>query len=458
MVIDYLLVTLGTFLCLLGFFKWPRASWDLIRPRFIVPMIFWASIFLQYITPDTDQIFYKYHVQKDTAALAFVCLCVACFWIGFTPPIGTRLAQLLRGLPATLQFDPEKLRTPGLIIAAVPFFLSLALGGTAIFAAPVSQELVSSVLPSQLVIPVGVFADIAASIGAILIGLAWPTKGRRNALNVGLSALGVIVASHIFMARFSRGSGLVYALAFLAASLRARRINWWAGIAVALIMLLMGHAGLTGRAVYGHFSGSFHYIRHLFTYSIFNWPEVFLSGVYAIDSLKSLVVMMYGAEFAEFGQLTRLQWLHNQIPIPRFLGLPDVTYSATTIVLQTRTRGFTSSMWGDAFAHFGYWGALTFVPVGICYRFVDRLVLGVDNDELQPLLAQDGYAHPPPDDTTPTSGFAANAWIILLATSYGAILRGVFNSFRAWNTSFFYPLYVLLFVLILLKYMRPRRY
>jgi hypothetical protein len=454
---EYQWFFLGTLLCFAGFLRWPRQSWELLRPRFVVPIAMWMATFAQFLFESDYQEFYRrYLVANRGQAMAFVCLCVSGFWLGHTLPIGRWVANtLFSRLDASLTFNPSKLRAPGIVLGFSVLGILLLLSGVSVVSADFHYGNYATVLPSWLATPLAVSVDGFASLSAIMIGLAWPERGRRNIFNVGLSLLSVFAASQIFMSRFSRGSGLLFLLLFLAISLRLRRISWfWGGVTLLLAMFL-ADAGLTGRDNYGHFSGSLNFFTQFFTYSLFDWSGASNALIHAVDSLTPTSVCIYGMEHGGIGEMPVISWILMQTPVPRLLGLPQWTADPSLVISSNRSW-FTPSMFGDVYAHLHFAGFFAFVYMGVLYRIVDQVAWGFERE------GRGGFwfCAQTADGRAWTGAWTQhlmtlNLWAIWLCASYGALARGLFNTYRAWNVMFFYPLYAIFLLLLLRRLLRP---
>jgi hypothetical protein len=81
-------------------------------------------------------------------------------------------------------------------------------------------------------------------------------------------------------------------------------------------------------------------------------------------------------------------------------------------------------MYGDTYAHLGWWGCLPFIYMGMLYRFLEVLVAGRADGQSRGTLA-----------------------FLTLPAAYYAILMGTFNTFRAWNSSFSFGIPIILFLM-----------
>lgn len=454
---------LGTVLALLGFLQWPKGGLELLRPRIVIPLLVWLSIFGQFIlnlvdSGETDKYTY-YHNLSDGAAMWFGCYCLMAFWVGFLLPFGRLMSSAFTKLPRGLNVDPERLRPLGLVACTIPFLVQFGLAGTTIFKASNFQfESRRFWLPDSIGKIVAIMIDLIAIFGVVLIGFAWPAKGKRTpALLLGhFVALSLVL--HVFICRFSRASGVSLMLAYAAASVRFKKVKVWLGILLVLITFMLAHTGLTGRSIYGHFAGSFYFMEHFLSYTIWEPMEILEVGLGSADSLQPLAVIITGLETTDINALPKWKWLLSQLPVPRALGLPAWTTDASIIIggHYSHPFWFTMSMYGDLYAHFGYLGAMGFAWVGIMYRFVDSLVARFGKSREEEI-----YSAYYPTLFSPTQLGAAfyhiNFYLLFMVMTYAALNRGIFNSFRAWWILFVYMTYALIIGQIIVKLSFPSR-
>jgi hypothetical protein len=268
-------------------------------------------------------------------------------------------------------------------------------------------------------------------------------------LTIGVCIFALLLGANVFMSRFSRAAGLPFALAFGAASLRFRKVNFLVGLVVFYIVATFALTGLTGRGEYGHYAGSMPFVQHLLTYSIYHPIEAAESGLRAGDSFTSLAVTMHAMETTDINPLSPLAWMTNLLPIPRALGLPEWTTDpsrALGTMHYTHPFWFTLGMIGDTYAHFRYLGFIWFIPVGIAFRMVAQLVASGGGL----VGGEDSLGNPP--------GYRSiNLYALLLVMNYGALMRGLFNTYRSFEVTFLLQLGLVTAVLFLIRFARGKR-
>lgn len=443
---------IGTILALLGFLKWPRSTGELLGPRFVLPFMMWASIYGQFLVAgDRWDTYEEYHLDWDGRAMGYVCLCLVGYWLGYILPFGTWLTKLFKPLPAGLYLEPERLRIPGLLLCGLALTIQFLFNGFAVFYAGGGGHS-KWVLPLSETIGryLGILVDVSGIIGAVMIGFSWPEKQRRNFLNVGIGIFGLLMGAHVFMSRFSRASGLPFALAFGAASLRFRKVNILAGLIVLYVVAVFALTGLTGRGEYGHFSGSALFVKHLYSYSIYHPVEASQMALRAGDSFTSLVVTMDAVTTTDINALSPLAWIANQAPIPRAWGLPVWTTDPSRAVgtmHYTNPFWFTLGIYGDTYAHFGYLGFVWFIPIGIAFRMVSQLV-----------IKGGGFIGGPAGAQYQPGYHFINLYALLLVMNYGAFLRGLFNTYRSFEVTFLLELGLITGLLMVVRYARGNQY
>lgn len=437
--IHLLIAIVGTGLCLLGFTVKRSGSFDLLRPRFIVPTIIWMATFshvlVGYFNPppvNRDLDLHVYLAAHGTESLMYTCLAVCCFWLGFVMPIGHKIGLRLGSWGEAFKVSDPTLRAIGFSFAGLIFLLTVVVSGPSVL----NQHWGSGFELGALILRSGQLGKLIflfSLIGAACLGMALP-DWRLSPGVVLLTLISLVIYSVPLMSSFSRGSGLPLMIAALGYCVRLRRIAWLPMVSAFLLTCLLSHAGLSGRGVYGHYAGLLPYFNHLATYSLFRPGEVLLIPFDAADSLKSINVTLAAIESGtDVLLLTPLEWLVFQIPVPRMLGFhPEWSPDLTIFLGGYGTWGFTFTILGDTFGHLGWAGSLTFIYIGVLYRAVSAASF---------------------DSRSFWTG-TFNPYFIWLATSYFAMFMGMFNSFRAWNVTFFYPLYLLLFVMVCLRLFR----
>lgn len=399
----------GTLLCLLGFAQFPTRLAELLAPRFVIPAVLWMSTFAKaLLAPPAKMEFVQYSVQNYSGeALWFVNLCIVAFWIGYMLPLGKWLSRLIPDLSFSLSISPRLL-----MLVATAFAIYIHLIPHVAFAFGGMQGLLLRA------------ASAAALGGAAMVGVAWGSSQKANLTGIVLGAILLFAYSAKFMATFSRGSGLPVLMAVFAACYVRKQIRLVPiGLALAWT-IYAGVQGLSGRAIYGHFSGLGSY-----------WTNIVEHPIPRVDDPSHLLVLFHdvysplcvsvrarseGATLT--GVMDERDWLLNQIPVPRFFGLPDWTVNLGKYITGNKKTewGYTNSMVGDLYLHFGRQGCLGFVIVGIVYRAIAVLVSRVFNTTT---VIFDWYA------------------LIGLAAYY-AFALGMYNNFRSWNNFIFYAIYL----------------
>jgi hypothetical protein len=410
-----LLALLGTLICLMGFIKWPRGKFELMQPRFIVPLMIWsatfAQVFYRLLEPEPSSIYTESRDIAGMRALEYLILSMVCFWVGYVLPVGGYLARPLTRMQTSLPVSPSRLRPLGAALCVLISFL------TPIF---------------------GTFVSMVSILGAALVGFSWPDRSYRNGLHVVVGCGLLLLACTPGMASFSRGTGFPFVVAYVAYAVRQRSLPLKTGIACVLIAAIAGTTGMTGRGVHGHYAGVFPYIGHFFTDGLWSWAYILDVVMGANDSFTTLCVSIRAVGAVNLGQFTPVEWFIFQIPIPRIFGIhPEWNFTLTYFVGGRGAWNYTSGMFGDTYVHFGMFGSMLFAVLGVAYRFIATL-------------------NPAQPDTVRSQGI--NPYLILTLTSYYATAMGLFNAFRTWVVPFFYPLYLTIAAVIILWMVRPPRH
>jgi len=409
---DVALPTLaGTLLCLLGFARFPTRMTELLAPRFVIPAVLWMSTFGKaLLAPPAKMQFVDYAVQTYSGeALWFVNLCVAAFWAGYALPVGKWLSRLIPDLSFSLSISPRLLMALATCLAAYIHVIPHVA-----FAFGAIQGLLLRA------------ASAAALGGAALVGVAWGSSRKTQLAGVVLGAVLLFAYSAKFMATFSRGSGLPVLMAVFAASYVRREIRVVPLTLALAWTIYAGVQGLSGRAIYGHFSGLGSYWTNILEHPIprVQDPSHLLVLFHDVYSPLCVSVRARSEGATLTGVMDPRDWLLNQIPVPRFLGLPNWTVNLGKYITGNRKTewGYTNSMVGDLYLHFGRRGCFGFLVVGIVYRAVAVIVTRVFSTTT---VIFDWYA------------------LIGLATYY-AFALGMYNNFRSWNNFIFYAIYATL--------------
>lgn len=426
----FLLVLLGLGLCLLGFVKRPRSKLDLVRPRFVVPAFIFLTTFGEVIYlwfhPDLVDRHTQWRLHQADRALVYFCLCVVGFWIGFALPLGRVAARKLTPLHDDIHISTGQIHVAAYILAGFAPVMSLLIGGPGF----ISYQLGSY---GGLFAGIGgqwlaVFAQITVILGAFLLGMSWPAPGQRTPGRIALSSFLLVLCLLPLAAKFSRGAGMPLIIACFGYAVRYGRVSFLAFMGATLLSVVFARTGLWGRGIYHHHAGFvpfFTLAAEMFVDSLLDAPRIFFQ---AAGRFTVLTTTMEGMATTDLRPLSMLDWARLQIPIPRIFGIhPDYTFRVANFVGGARHFGYTSSIYGDTFGHFGFFGACWFIVFGAAYRFVDAIAF-------RPRVALPDYY---------------NLAIMLVPTSYVAMMLGTHNSFRAWLVPMAYPLYMLLFVILI---------
>jgi hypothetical protein len=429
---SYILV-IGTVVALLGFLKWPRSSYELIHPRFVVPGIIWLATFGQALLRDSakedlGRLYESARIEYGNASLWYVILAMLCFFLGMAIPVGRWISEPFAKLETQIQVNPQRLRkvgwmgTWGLLVFFTVMVGPRALGFTHIGPlVPMSESLAKFV---------AIILAVGAVFNAVMLGVSWPEPGMRSVLTYAGMFMGLFINSMYTMPIMSRGVGLPVFVAAMAYSIRVRRFRLIVMVPAVLWVALCAHAGLLGRSLYGRQSDVITYLSVLLQYSISDPLAVLRSGAGLNDCFTSLAMSMKAITRADVRPLTQVDWLIFQLPIPHWFSfMPDWTLDLTLYIGGYGTWGYTVGMLGDTFIHWGWFGPLWFILVGIAYRFISELVFS-------PHALRSG---------------GISIYSLVLFSGYYAIGSGVFNTYRAWVTGFTIPTVLVVLFLLLRK-------
>jgi hypothetical protein len=433
------LLVLGTAVCCFGFFRWPKSAYELIRPRFAIPFLFWLATFLPMISygdPYTESNVYQ-RAREDSGRTAafFIMTCLLGFWVGFASPIGVYLAKPMALVTNKLPIRPQRFGILAYLVGGFSLFLIAILNGPAFLGFEGGGPLIQ--LPESLGRPVAVIMVIGTAVSAAALGASWPAKGSQSLFGNAFRLLFLLALCTPNMAMFSRGSALPVLICFAAFSVRHRRLNWVIAILAVGFTALCGHAGLAGRGVMGHYAGVFPYLQFLFTESLSRWDEMFSIFTGAVDAYTPLCVTMQAVKSTDIHAVTWTDWLLIHIPIPYSWGFqPELTTDLSYFIRGASARWYTLGLFGDLWAHFGWAGWAVMAVLGMLYRMLDHLIIGQD--------LFDEHDH-------------LNPYMFLMFTSYYAMMVGLFNNFRSWTTLFFYPLFLTVAILLVFRFFIAHR-
>ena len=428
-----LLALVGTAVCCFGFFRRPKSSYELLQPRFVIPAMIWSAMFSQvFLYYFVEQEFDLYSSARELAgitSLLFLISSLLLFWVGYVLPLGARIAAPLARVESTLPINPARLRPLGAFVCIVVFTTLVVTGGPRFLGFSDA-----SFAGSTMTAVMGPMLSMMSMLGAALVGLSWPARETRNGIDVFVGVFLIFLCCTMGMSNFSRGTGLPIIAAYAAYAIRHQKLPIKTGLFCLYLVAALGYAGMSGRGIFGHYAGVAPFLWQFVTVGTWDIPHAFETVMNANDSFTPLCVSVRGAQTTYLGQLTPLDWMLFQIPFPRVLGLhPEWTFTLTYFVGGRGSWNYTSSMFGDAYAHLGFAGCIVFFFVGIAYRFIAQLV-----PPLRPAGVQ----------------WSVSPYLILVFTSYFACAMGLFNSFRAWNVSFFYPIYLVVGSVMLLWFFR----
>jgi hypothetical protein len=423
-----------TLICLAGFIRRPRAAFELLRPRFVIPALVWIGTLGQDIYfalggPETYDVFSRARLYFATNAVFYTGLSMAVFFIGFASPMYRWFDRLFPTFEFVANPDPVTFRRYGYIASVMVFVLLILTSGTGFLGGEVSGV----TLPEDIGRLIRTFSQVLIMLGAALLGMGFPDRGFRSPLTYIATSFSTFLLALPYMAQFSRGTGLPLLITYVAYAIRVQRLSI---IKLLLVVAWAGwaaEAGFTGRGIYGHYAGVPDYFRAMFT-------DAKLSNVvdrlfFAQDAYSSLCVSFAATE-TDIRRLTIGQWIFSQIPIPRIRGIhPEWTPTLTYYVGGVGSWGYTEGMLGDTYNHFGWFGMLWFFIPGVAYRLVDHLCFGRGAGR----------------------AVSVSPYFVLLCSSYFAMLIGLFNNFRSWIVAFFFVLYLIWGVAVLFRMMVPHQ-
>ncbi len=428
----------GTVVAFLGFIKWPKSSFELIHPRFVVPGIIWMATFGQamvrapenasYLSSLTASARYEY----GDAALWYTVGAMLCFYLGLLLPLGRGLAAPFRALESHFQVNMAGVRRIAwigtwlvfalFIVAAGPRGLGLSSIGSLV---PLSPGFVK-------------YASMGLALGsvfnAVMLGISWPEPHQRTVVTYLMMFFGLFLNSINTMPVFSRGAGLVVFVAAMAYSIRVRRFRLAIMVPAILWVALCAHSGLVGRGIYGRNSDVPTYLSVLFRYGLADPLQMLRSGFGLNDCFTSLAMSMKAIGRADIRPLSAFHWLLFQLPLPHWFGfMPDWTLDLTLYIGGYGSWGYTVGVLGDTFVHWGWFGILWFIVIGVANRLITTLVFRPES------LAAGGIS----------------AYSLVLFASYYAVGAAVFNNFRSWVVGFTLPLVLVCALLALRRVFAP---
>src|SRR5450432_59737 len=263
---SYLIVLLGTAVALMGFLKWPRSSYELIHPRFVLPGIIWICTFGQALIRNREggrvgALYEAARVDYGDQALWYSILAMLCFYLGMVLPFGRWVSEPFSKLETQFRINPHRLRRLGWIStwSLFAFFMLVAgphaLGLTSMRGIPLNEQMIKIA---------AIILSVGSVFNAALLGVSWPEREERTALTYFMMFVGLFVNSMYTMPIMSRGAGLTVFVAAMAYSVRVRRFRISVMLPAVIFVALCGYAGLVGRGVYGRDSDVPTYISMIF--------------------------------------------------------------------------------------------------------------------------------------------------------------------------------------------------
>ncbi len=404
-----------TALCLVGFVRRPRSLYEMLMPRFVVPVIAWmasvSNVLFGHVM-DLSVIRDSYE-EYGGLALQFIALSLFLFWVGYFLPLGAGIGRSAPYLPVDL-----KKQSKVFLFGCLFLLLMLHTGW-----------MLLGILPAVSAVVV-IFMRIAPFGSAALLGLYLGSKDKLGFQYYLLAALALFGSMQPLMARFSRGAALPVFITLVAFSYMRRQIKIVPILLAAFAVVYFGVQGLRGRGVHGHYGGTVAYIEFLVTSP--PAPSQMVGGMRLVhDVVRPTSVAMNARENrADYtGSLTVDKWLLNCIPLPRVVGLPKYTMSLGSYVAGKRISwGYTTSMFGDLVHHLGWLGSMMFIVVGAYYRAIEE-------------AAFRKFGGPE---------YTSEWYSFLCIVSYYAFMLGMYNNFRSWLTLCAFGVYAII-GLILLK-------
>jgi hypothetical protein len=430
----WMFFSLGTLICLLGFVKWPKSTFELLRPRFVVPACIWMATFSQVIVCATiDSDYDVYAMSRDqfgAIALRYICLCLLLFWAGYVLPLGKWAAKPLLAIQGTLPINGKLLYKIAVALVLGGVFLFFIFSGTSCLGIPGLEGGSFISATDSTASSVSTIIGACSMLGAALVGLSWPEKENRTWLGTLARLALIFLACTSGMCHFSRGSGLPALSAAAAFAVRFRRLSF--GFIAALVWVaLCAHAGLVGRGFYGHLGGLFPYLSFLVGTSIFGGRELISVFLGASDAYTSLCVAMNANTTTDCHLLTPINWLIFQIPLPRAFGFfPEWTVDYTYFLGGQGNWGYTVSMFGDSFGELGWAGCLVFLVWGVVFKAIDRLSFTSNVD---------------PSDRS------IQPYMMIAFISYLGLEMGLFNTNRSMVVALFFPIYAIVALMFLTR-------
>lgn len=450
--------SLGTLLCSLGLIKRRLRTLDLIRPGVVIPGMIWASVFLPYIVgKNYDDRNWTWREYAEVKAMGFACLCMVFFWIGMWLPFGRQMSRPFYGKRIGFAVEPERYRLHAFLLCCIPLGVSLLWSGPGIFDARLGFTGIAPYVPARVTRAVTVLVDLSTTVGAFAIGFTWPSRNSLTPARLMLHVLGLLCCLQVYMAGFSRGAAVTLVLAFVAMSLRFRKVNLWLAALLAVLVFSMTYTSLQGRHFFRgegsesgvHYqAGSVRYIEYFFTDGLWAWPDNVTTTVYGLEQLTPMSVTIGGVESHDINQMSKPAWLVHALPLPRWIGvIPEWTTDPTLITggAYQHPFSYTITIFGDLFAHWGWAGAVFFAILGVVYRFVDELVMNADPVGFG---ASDRYG-------VNLQSYYLSFYPLFAGLVYAAMIRGMFNNFRSWVVLTTYSLALLLLAMLVTKFYTP---
>lgn len=415
---------IGSFLCSLGLVHSKQRN-KLILPQVVIPALIWLTLFLPIFGEPRNNFLVRARASHEATALWLSVAFITAFWIGYRFPIN-RL-----GFGGTLTYET-------VITWRSHTVQRLSIGGCI-----ASQLIYWSARNDWIELPFHSFLTFLTTIGtSAMVGISWGLSNARRQGNPLLTrSIGIVIVlleTIPLAASFSRGSGLPAAVAVGAMTAIERKTRPSVIIALILWVLIAGTVGMTGRGKYGHYSGVEKYVTHLVDVESWLRPSKMAPLMLgASDSLTPLsLCLQANARNIDVQAMPVTEWLKLQIPVPSSLGLPRWSVYLPFALGATHRSEFnyTTGIYGDLVLHFGLFGPVWFVLIGLFYRYVNDIAFENQGRE--------------------SAGGLIINWNLLFGVgTYYAFLIGAFNNFRSWNVMAIY----LIFGSLLFSYVARRR-
>src|SRR5262245_47397684 len=170
----------GTIVAFLGFVKWPKSSYELIHPRFVVPGVIWLATFGQAMFRARDTYRAEFYEAARTeygdAALWYTIFSILAFYFGLILPFGQWLSQPFVHLETQFKVEPVKIRKIGWIGTWTLFaFFFLVAGPRALGISSVGAIVP---LPPNFIKLATIVLTVGSVFNSVMLGVSWPEPGQ----------------------------------------------------------------------------------------------------------------------------------------------------------------------------------------------------------------------------------------------------------------------------------------